>query len=367
MAENECLLATDLVAVSDIYEPFPTILGASYQISYRTEVAATETDDIALVNAKLIFAQAFALCEQDSSCLESVQDTIEFPSDIASDAEELVKYTEDSTILWKINDILQLSPSFSQRLQGSDCDVDCYNANCEICELELEIQTLANGLGQSFQNAFVIDYIKNTEIDKINFQVEFEAHENTKSEVTALYTTWLGDISESELLAGGQSSDIGYVGVLKNPSEILWETIEATDFIDTVVDTYSNYCFAYNEGGSECKLKVQTTLESVWVSKKNDECIAKGYELDVVEKDADQLWCRQAHNGCDGCNTDCTITEDDMYRAEYNIKLNIRSDTRHDTENRFLITGQNWKVNILTFKREPLFFQRYPFNGVFAI
>ena len=166
MGENECLMAADLVAVSHIDKPFGNAnYKAWYQISFRTEVAVSETNEAALVNAQQIFAQSFASCQRNPMCIEGVNDVIELPDDMTF-VTALMQYTHEDTILWKVIDVLQLSPSFTNRIEGSGCDLDCYNTHCEICQLESEIENWASDLGTVFRNVFVTQYID------LNFQGE---------------------------------------------------------------------------------------------------------------------------------------------------------------------------------------------------
>ena len=364
--QSDCLMAPDLVAVTDLERnilfreekfdlenPVDNVnFAASYQICFRTEVAESESDEAAIANAKQIFGQSFEWCKLDPLCLVSVENVIVLPEDVTEQAESLAEYTETDTILWKANDVLTLSSTFKLWLfqSGSGCEIDCYNPNCEICELELELENVASSLGTVPRSIVALEYITtDMQIDQVNFQVEFETHENTKAKVEQIYKTWLGDIPASNFLSGRQSSDAGYIGVVKNPSSIFWETWKAKDFIDTTIDGAERKCFEEAkcdpdtecDPSSECKLQIEENLNRVWAEKENDQCLAKEYRLNVIDKDTNYIFCMEEHK-CPFCNTECTLTLDDQYRAEYDIEFMIRTHNHPDeqkTRQRFLIMG----------------------------
>jgi len=112
------LLSSDLVSVSDIVVSDFSNFDANYQISFRTEINHEAAEP--LENAQEIFTQSFELCKISTECAENVAPIIVLPDYEEIITEELIKYTDDDTILWKVNSLFQFSPGYTNRLSGRD-------------------------------------------------------------------------------------------------------------------------------------------------------------------------------------------------------------------------------------------------------
>ena len=112
------MLSSDLVSVSDIVVSDFSNFDANYQISFRTEINHEAAEP--LENAQEIFTQSFELCKISTECAENVAPIIVLPDYEEIITEELIKYTDDDTILWKVNSLFQFSPGYTNRLSGRD-------------------------------------------------------------------------------------------------------------------------------------------------------------------------------------------------------------------------------------------------------
>jgi len=71
-------------------------------------------------DANEIFLQSFELCKISANCVDTVSEIIVLPDYGEIISEELIKYTEDNTIMWKVNQLFQFSPEYINRLIGRD-------------------------------------------------------------------------------------------------------------------------------------------------------------------------------------------------------------------------------------------------------
>ena len=115
----------------------------------------------------------------------------------------------------------------------------------------------------------------------------------------------------------------------------------------TELDISCVYCFnpgSCDEDGvcedSQTKASIQENLDRIWVPTDADRCLADNYINNVWEKTVKYSFCYDNNNTvCEGCDTDCAIYDDVMYRAEYDLEFNIRikpNTNMDETKNRFI-------------------------------
>ena len=94
-------------------------------------------------------------------------------------------------------------------------------------------------------------------------------------------------------------SILGYDRI-RNFTTLTWS---AKDFIDTNLDLSNRHCFEEIEcldddcnPSSECKLQIEENLENVFSPNETDFCLISNYQIDVKDKDTNQIFCMGNHN-----------------------------------------------------------------------